>query len=187
MEHKTVRGVVAAFLIAASAVAVYLTAPRPREQSPAKAELTAPPEPKAPKRPPMEFTRQGVAGEIAKAVERVVRRGRAKVAIARRNGGRWVCILVDQKSRTYELDRGMDPADFPFLETGGFQRPPSHIARTGTSIYRAKAKRAMDYDRQRGDRILILLCPREQWPELDFSWPPPEDEGQVHSDEEQAE
>jgi hypothetical protein len=117
----------------------------------------------------------------------VVRPGRAQVAVTRRNGGRWVCILVDGRQRHFELDRGLDPQQFPWLRAAGFRPLPPGRSRHSTSIYRSVAKRAMDYDRERGDRILILLCPREQWPELDLRWPPPDKTGQVASDKGQPE
>lgn len=121
----------------------------------------------------MEFARDGVAGKITQAVERVARQGRAQVAVRPRDGGRWVCILADSgvRERFYELDRGVGADDFPFLEEAGFRRPPGHIARSSISIYRSVAKRAMGYDHARGDRIIILLCPRSEWPTLDLRWP----------------
>jgi len=121
----------------------------------------------------MEFTREGVAGKITQAVERVVRAGRAQVAICPRDGGRWVCILVDARERYFELDQGLTSDQFPTLRESGFRRPPSHIARTSSSIYRSVAKRAMGYDAARGDRIIVLMCPRDQWPTLSLQWPAP--------------
>ena len=122
---------------------------------------------------PIRFTRDGQAGKITQAVERVTRPGRTQVAVHQRDGGRWVCIVADPgvKDRYYALDGGMTLDDLPALEGAGFRPPPSHIARTSTSIYRSMAKRAMGYDHARGDRIIILLCPRAEWPSLGLHWP----------------
>ena len=124
----------------------------------------------------MEFTREGVAGSIVQAVERVVRPGRARVAVrplgdARTpRRARLVCILVDSPERYCELDAGLDARDLPVLREEGFRPPPAPVTRT-TSIYRSVAKRAMGYRADRGDRIIILLCPREDWPGLRLTWP----------------
>jgi hypothetical protein len=127
----------------------------------------------------MQFARDGVAGTITQAVERVVQPGRAKVAVCSRDGGRRVCILVDADERYVEFGAGLDPGDFPALQEAGFRRPPSPVSRT-TSIYRSVAKRAMKYDAQRGDSILVLLCPRAEWPTLALHWPAPRLPGEQH-------
>jgi hypothetical protein len=72
--------------------------------------------------------------------------------------------------RYADLDTGLRLEDFPALRDGGFQPPPAPVLRT-LSIYRSMAKKAMDYDAARGDRILILFCPRDEWPRLRLAWP----------------
>ena len=120
----------------------------------------------------MQFTRDGTAGRIAEAVERVLRPRRAQVAVCRRADARWACILVDGPGRYCDLDVGQAVEDFPCFEVQGFLPPPLPIART-ISIYRSVAKRSMGYDAARGDRIVVLVCPREQWGGLDLHWPAP--------------
>ena len=144
--------------------------PPPATSTPAGPEAAVP---DAPKPTPMAFTREGDAGKVAVAVERVARPGNAQVAVAPRNGGRWICVLVNGRERYVELDQGLRADDFPWIGKGGFQPPPPQLARTGTSIYRSVAKRAMGYDAERGDRILIVVCPRDQWPQLALRWPAP--------------
>jgi hypothetical protein len=121
----------------------------------------------------MLFTTEGIAGTVAHAIEDVVRPGNVQVAVHPRGQGRWMCILADGPDRYYELDAGLRPDDFPFLQQAGFRPPPGPVARTTTSIYRSLAKKALGYDTARGDRILILLCPRTQWPQLALHWPSP--------------
>ena len=120
----------------------------------------------------MGFTRDGVAGEITREIERAAGPGRVQVAMRERNGGRSVCILADATERYYDLDEGVTVEDFPALREGGFSPIPSHIARTSSSIFRSVAKRAIGYDRGRGDRIIVILCPRTEWPQLRLNWPP---------------
>ena len=122
---------------------------------------------------PMAFTREGVAGAITSAVERPARPGRVQVAVRASGEARWVCILADGRERYVELDRGLRIEEFPGLQDAGFRPPPPQLSRATTSIYRSLAKRALGYDAARGDRIIIILCPRDQWPTLRLHWPAP--------------
>lgn len=137
-------------------------------------DLPPPPLPAAPVAPagnaPMEFTAEGANADIVRAIEKVVRPGRALVASISRDGARWICILVDADQRYYELDLGLQPEIFPSLRESGFAPPPDPISRT-MSIYRSVAKRPMNYQESRGDKIIILLCPRDDWPGLSLCWP----------------
>lgn len=182
MKRKAVVATVAILVVAAITIAIALRRHEERTRQPAGPASPAqepgtpdrgPSQPSAPATPqptPMRFTRDGVASAITQAVERVVRAGRAQVAVHPRNGGRWVCILVDARERYVELGRGLRAEDFPALQELGFRPPPTPISRT-MSIYRSVAKRAMEYDVERGDRIIILLCPRAEWPTLTLHWP----------------
>jgi hypothetical protein len=185
MKRRSTLALVGVLAAAAAIVAVVQSLPREGAPQPAPRPPKAPgttterqkaAEPagqQVPQGSPIGFTSDGMAGEIAGLVGRVVRPGPARVAISHRDGGRWVCIIADSgvPERYCELDRGMTLDDVPALKDAGFVPPPSHIARTSTSIYRSYAKRAMQYDPERGDRILILLCPESAWPTLDLRWP----------------
>ncbi len=144
----------------------------PSPSTAARAATVGPPEPAAPKPEPMAFSDEGLAGEVARSVERPARPGNVRVAVRQHGDARWACILVHHAERYAEPDRGMGLDDFPGLRDAGFRTPPPQISRGTTSVYRSMAKRAMGYDRSRGDRILILLCPRDQWPTLALRWPP---------------
>lgn len=140
---------------------------RPERPAPAK---QAPEESVA---PPMEFTKVGVPGKVVEAVEMVVRKGRVQAAVCPLRRLLWICVVVDGKERLYELGRDMTAASFPGLLDGGFKPVPSEMTRT-TSIYRAVAKDAVPvFDEDRGDRILVLLCPKDEWPKLSLHWPAP--------------
>jgi hypothetical protein len=124
-----------------------------------------------PQAPAIEFSREGLAGKLATEVERVVGPGKAQAAVLPRGEARWVCILADAPARYVELDQGMNPDDSPAIQAEGFRPPPPPMARTTTSIYRSVTKTAMGYDAARGDRIIIFLCPRAEWPRLALHWP----------------
>ena len=179
MRNVALLGTLAVILVAAAVF--FLLLPRAEESAPPEPakpgpSAVAPAPPSAPTVPqpvPMEFTREGLAGKIATEAERVARPGNAQVAVCPRNGGHWVCVLVNGQERYADLDQGLRLDDlFTHLRDGGFQPPPAPVLRT-MSIYRSLAKRAMSYDAQRGDRLLILFCPRDEWSKLALCWPPP--------------
>lgn len=162
-------------LVATSMVLLLTRQPTSDEQppppSPESVEPTTQTATASPKHTPMAFAREGDAGKVVVAVERVARAGNAQVAVAPRNGGRWICILVNGRERYVELEPGLRADDFPWIREGGFKPPPPQLARSATSIYRSVAKRAMGYDPERGDRIVIVVCPKAQWPQLALTWP----------------
>jgi hypothetical protein len=120
----------------------------------------------------MQFSREGLAALIAVQVERVAGPNRSQVAVRQApNGPQWACVLVDSPECCYELDEGWRPADFPFLASAGFQPPPPALSRT-MSIYRSVTKTEMSCQQARGDRIVVLFCPKGQWARIPFSWPP---------------
>jgi len=120
----------------------------------------------------VEFSRGGEASPVVAALERVVGEGRAQVALAPLDGGRWVVVLVDGPQRHYDLDAGVRTEEFPILAEQGFQPAPAPIARQ-LSLYRAVAKRALGYEAGR-DRLIVLTCPRADWPRLRGVWLPRE-------------
>ena len=142
-------------------------APAPTSSLPASSLAPVPPEPE-----PMAFSDEGLAGEVVRAVERPARPGNVRVAVRQEGDARWACILVHHAERYAEPERGMGIADFPGLRDAGFRLPPPQVSRGTASIYRSLAKRALGYDAARGDRILILLCPRDEWDALELHWPP---------------
>ena len=155
-------------------VLVTLAAREPSPDTPPKAlgSDTAPQTPKA-IAVPREFSAEGEAGKIASGVERVARPGNARVALAQRDGGRWICILAAGDTRGYDLDQGLSLDQFPALRDGGFRPVPPHLVRGRTSIYRSVAKTTMGYNAARGDRIIVILCPKDEWDGLALAWPAP--------------
>ncbi len=120
----------------------------------------------------MDFGVSGPVAPIIEALEHIVRKGRVKAAVWPRKAPRWFCLLVDGAERYYELDREMTADQFAGLAEGGFKPLPSTTTHTA-SIYRAIARRALPgYTEDRGDRILVLLCPQADWPKLSLRWPP---------------
>ena len=119
---------------------------------------------------PMQFGADGTAGKIAQAVARVAGPGRVRVAVLESVRGRCVCILADEYGRFYEMDQGVSLSDFPAVRRGDFKTPPVPIVRT-MSAYRSVAKMAAGYDEARGDRMIVLLCPRPDWDQLGLAWP----------------
>jgi len=163
-------GVVLITAAARSETAGGPAAPRPEAPPDSSRRPAPPPEPKP---IPMAFGREGVADAVTTTVERVVGKGKARVALVERGDARWVCIVADGPKRYAELDRGLSAADFPSLAAAGFVPPPPHITRAASSIYRSVAKSAMNYDAARGDRIIVVLCPQDQWDGLALAWPAP--------------
>ena len=182
MRHGIILAGAAVLAVAVLFLAWYLVRPRsgsessrarPAERaSPGQASVPLPVKVAEPARA-MNFGTEEEAGPVTVEVERVVRAGRAATALARPGGeARWVCILVDAEERYYELDSGWSPGDFPDLTAAGFRPPPEPVSRT-MSIYRSVAKPAMGYRADRGDRIVVLLCPKAAWGELHLRWPAP--------------
>ncbi len=110
-------------------------------------------------------------GKIVQAVERVAGPNGVMVGAVHRPTGRWVCVLVEGPARYCELDVGLALDDSPGMAASGFIIPPGVVSRT-MSAYRSVARSAMDYEWDRGDRIIVLTCPRDQWPDLVLFWPP---------------
>ena len=118
----------------------------------------------------MVFSREGINAGIAQAVEQVCGKGNSLIAVSPRGEARWICIVAPEERRYYRLDEGLRAEDFPALADGNFVEPPEPILRT-MSIYRSVAKTAMGYRADKGDRIIVLLCPKTDWPMLKLQWP----------------
>jgi len=171
---KAVLIVAGAATVVAAAIVLAIRLGRPRQRprgsqdDPSPEAASAP----APVRLPVQFTRKDLPGAIVEALEYVVRKGRVQAAAWPLPRPRYFCVMVDGKERYYELDRGMQATDFGGLAEGSFRPLPPEMSRT-TSVFRAVAKGAVPgFNEDRGDRILILLCPQDDWPKVSLRWPP---------------
>lgn len=158
-------------LAVASAAAGAFVAARRSTQKPPQPEVGATrAEPRVSQ--PMTFEDSPSTAPIVQALAHVVPKGCARVAVWPRKSPKWFCVLVDGAARYYDLDRDMTAEQFAGLADCGFQPLPSTMSRT-TSIYRTVAKRAaLGFNEDRGDRVLVLLCPQAEWPKLSLRWPP---------------
>jgi hypothetical protein len=118
----------------------------------------------------MEFSRTGPNALVIQAVEQVCGKENSQVSLLANGPARRVCIVVQEEQRYYSLDEGWSPHDFPALEKGHFTVPPGPVLQT-MSIYRSVAKTALGCRADQGDRIIVLLCPKKEWPDLNLSWP----------------
>jgi len=134
-----------------------LNANRQTPQTTPSTQLPAPP------LEPLLILNDARSGRIAQAVERVTGFGRCKVAFVSINDERFVCILVDDTERYYELDDGVP--QWPALTRSGAKSPPLPIAKT-MSIYRSEAKRILGQNA--GEKIVVVLCPPEERTTLGF-------------------
>ena len=109
---------------------------------------------------------------VVRNVEEVVGKGRVRASTRKPPGGpTWTCVVVDAPEHFYELDGDWRIGDFPALQDAGFQPVPATQVRTRSDIYRVMARRGMGYQAERGDRVVILICPKPEWGTLTFPWP----------------
>jgi hypothetical protein len=169
---KAVLIVAGAAVVIAAGIVLWLRFAKPhRRPTPPQGELYAvTPEP-PPVRHPIQFTGSDVPGRIVEALEYVVGKGHAQAAVWPLRKPRCFCVMVNGAQRCYELEQGMRAADFEGLADGGFRPLPPEMSRT-TSIYRAVAKQAVPVFDETVDRILIVLCPKDDWPKVSLRWPP---------------
>ncbi len=121
----------------------------------------------------MRFEAEGAVAGVIGAVEKVVGKGKATAAESRGPGAaRWVCLLVDDVGPYVQLGSPWRAQDFPGLAEAGFEAPPGPLDRK-LSLYLAHAKQGLGYQAERGDRIIVLTCPRARWPALKLVWPMP--------------
>ena len=159
-------------LLVVTLVALMLLRRPPPPNSPAK---TAP-DPQVSKTPAPEpaqsmvFSNEGLAGNILRSAESVAGTGNAKVAVLLEGDARKVCILVAGMERNYSLDEGIEPEQLPFIAAKNFTVPNPHVLQT-MSIFRSLAKKEMKFAPERGDRMIVLACPKEAWATLDLRWP----------------
>ena len=119
----------------------------------------------------MAFSHEGTAGDIREAIDDVVTPDRIRVAVhTTQTGAHWVCVLVRDEPRYCTLDADWTLPDFPALINAGFRSPPHGPARTH-SIYLSLTKRVISYSRERGDRVIVVTCPEDEWREITLHWP----------------
>jgi len=116
------------------------------------------------------FSSDGLAGRILHSAEGVAGVGNAKVAVLTEGNARRICILVAGMARNYSLDEGIQPEQLPFIAAQQFNVPDPHVLQT-MSIFRSLAKTEMGFSAQQGDRIVVLMCPKEAWASLQLQWP----------------
>ena len=126
----------------------------------------------------MKFTHDGLPGKMIDEVEMVVRPRHALAGLYETKHGRFACILVESpgSEKYVELDEGLSADVFPFLKEKGFVAPPPHTSKSMLSVYRSVAKTAMRFRSDYGDRMIVLMCPMNEWdglqipcPELNFT------------------
>jgi len=121
--------------------------------------------------PAMVFSREGIAGEIISAVGDVVSPERTRAAVhVTETGARWVCVLVQDELRHCTFDDDWTLSRFPALSESGFRAPPHGPARTH-SIYLSLARKVIGHNRERGDRVMVVTCPEDEWREMELYWP----------------
>ena len=109
---------------------------------------------------------------MADEVEHVVRPRHAAAALCDRPNGRFACILVEGSGddKYFELDADLTASDYGFLAEQNFVAPPFQVSRS-MSTYRSVAKSAMDFHAERGDRMLVLVCPVSSWNKVSVKCP----------------
>jgi hypothetical protein len=113
----------------------------------------------------------GKYSKVIKAVEAVVGKGNVRASTRRPHGGSaWTCVTVDGPERVCLMDPAWSIDDFPVLKEAGFQPVRGPSAKT-LSIYSSVTISTMNYDRERGDRVVVLVCPKADWDRLKVPWP----------------
>jgi hypothetical protein len=162
-------GVAALAAVMAGAVALVLwttlgNAPRPTPV------LVPPPPPQR----AMVFSNEGEAAAVTGAIERILPPGSVKTALITAGPARHVCVLTAGPARGATLDDGLSPEDYPWLAEGGFATPASDPGKS-LSIIRSTVKSVIGYNAGKGDRIIVLTCPKEDWETLRLTWPAAKD------------
>jgi hypothetical protein len=142
----------------------------PPRQPVAPAPASAHSEQAMPEAPIVEFRSDGPNEKLLRVNEGVVGAGNVRVAIRKKGEATYVLVLTPGTGKYYVLDGDLTVNELPGLSGAGFQVPPPPIVQT-MSIFRALTKREMNYSGERGDRIIILVCPKEDWATLKLQWP----------------
>lgn len=118
----------------------------------------------------MAFPEEGDAKAVVAALERIFQPGSVKVAVLRSGEARWVCVVTGGPARGAALDEGLTAEAFPWIAEGGFAVPPADPGKS-MSIVRSTVKSAIGYNHAKGDRIIVVTCPPQEWGSLRLTWP----------------
>ena len=111
----------------------------------------------------------GVNAGLLRVNEGVTGAGNVRVATRQVGDARWVLLLTPGVQKYASLDGAWKLSDFPELVAADFQEPPPPILR-GMSIHRSLTRAEMK-SAAAGDRIVVLVCPKEEWDRLNLRWP----------------
>ena len=118
----------------------------------------------------MLFSREGEAAAVATALARVLAPDSFKVALLHDGEARSVCVLTAGPARGATLDESLRPEQCPWLAGSGFTSPAADAGKS-MSLIRSTVKSAIGYNAEKGDRIIILTCPPQEWDSLRLTWP----------------
>lgn len=116
----------------------------------------------------MVFRRDGDSAPIVEEVDRVIGAGKSSAARVKRGEATWICMLVDDAGPWIGPEPYWPESLFPEMKVLNLQVPPPPAFRT-LSIYRSVVARRLKLGD--GDRILILVLPKELWNEVQLLWP----------------
>jgi hypothetical protein len=139
------------------------TVPTPNPAAPS----TSPP---APGTDLIEFKSDSADAQLLRVNEGVAGAGNVLIATRTVGSARWVVILAAGMDRYYSLDQDIGPDNMDGLQAAGFKEPPPPISQS-MSIFRSLTKTEMNYLGEKGDRIIVLLCPKDTWQKLQLHWP----------------
>ena len=111
-----------------------------------------------------------LAQRIMHETEEVAGRGNVRVTARPLGAANHVYILAAGNGRFFSLDDGIRPGDIRGLIENGFTAPPPIAIKT-MSVFRSMAKLKMNFDSKKGDRIVVVSCPREDWNKINLVWP----------------
>lgn len=114
------------------------------------------------------LSQDALAQTVSLEVGRVARPSATALAIFDDGKRRLACVLIDYSGHVYQLDHDLLPEYFPALKANNFQPAADPLAMT-VSRYRSVAKQAMHYRPTGEDRLIVLLCPKEEWSALNLT------------------
>lgn len=154
-------------LIAAALAVVWATREPPRLPNEPRETVR---EPVLERQKAIVFQEEGDAKPVLAALERIFQPGSVKLAVLSSGGARWVCVLTAGPTRGAALDEGLAAEAFPWIAEGWFAVPPADPGKS-MSIIRSTVKSAIGYNHAKGDRIIVVTCPPQEWGSLRLTWP----------------